>query len=828
MKNLPDQAPDETPAEPITSGVTRRRLLKTAAAGALTLALPATGAALQAKKRQPAAPLPPLPQDKLKPVVPNKAVPFDLGDVRLLPGPFRDAQERDGGYLLFLEPDRLLHNFHVNAGLPPKAPIYGGWESAGVAGHIGGHYLSACSMMYRSTGDARFRQRVDYMVGELAKCQAKAPDGLVTAIPDARTIFAKIAADGTVTGWVPWYTMHKLYAGLRDAYTLCGNAQARHIFLWLTDWAIATTQNLTDAQFQHMLDTEQGGMAETTADAYAMTGNPKYRTLAQRFTHHAVFDPLAARQDNLNGQHSNTNIPKMIGYERIYELTGDKPYHQAPLFFWQTVVHNRSYANGGNGDFEHFFPVTDFHNHIQSDSATETCCTYNMLKLTRSQFVKDPSAAYADYYERALLNHILASQEHSKGLMIYHTPMKPGHFKVYDDPVNAFWCCTGTGIENHSKYTDSIYFHGADGHSLYVNLFIPSTLTWHEKGLTMRQDTRYPEGDTARLTVTCAKPTPMALKLRFPAWAKTLSVTVNGKAVSVTTTPGSYLTVDRTWHSGDVVQIHLPMAIRTEALPHTPDKQAVFYGPTLLVGALGTQGMDKLPDVSTNQAPYNNRPALEVATFVAKPGELKNYIKPVAGHPLTFHTQDLGQPNDVTLVPMYQLNHQRLNFYWSVLTPDEYAQRKAEQAKEDAQQRALDARTVDQFLPGNQQSEVDHHLQSQNSHTGDYGSLSWRDAADGGHFSFTLSVDPNAPMDLQCTYWGGEVGARTFDILIDDAKIATQTLLNNKPGELFEVIYPLPAALTQGKSSVTVKFQAAPGKMAGGLFGCRMMKHTAP
>ncbi|HET6387451.1 MAG TPA: beta-L-arabinofuranosidase domain-containing protein, partial [Armatimonadota bacterium] len=340
--------------------VTRRRFIQGATAA---LALAGTGAALAdappaaIPAPAPVAALPPLPVDKITPVVQARAVPFDLAEVRLLPGPFRDAQDRDGAYLLSLEPDRLLHNFRVTAGLPPKADRYGGWESLGLAGHSAGHYLSACSLMYRATGDARYRERADYMVGELAACQAQAPDGFVCAIPDCRTIFSKIAADGTVTGWAPWYTMHKLYAGLRDTHLYCGSEKAREVFLRLTDWAITTTKNLSDAQFQHMLDAEHGGMAETVSDAYAMTGDPKYLALARRFTHHAVFDPLAAGQDRLDGLHSNTNIPKIVGYERLYELTGDAPYHAASKFFWQTVVNNRSYANGGNGDYEHFFPV---------------------------------------------------------------------------------------------------------------------------------------------------------------------------------------------------------------------------------------------------------------------------------------------------------------------------------------------------------------------------------------------------------------------------------------------------------------------------------------
>ena len=816
-------------ADAATDNPTRRLFLKTLGAGAVTVtlgrALPAARAfSLRPPAAAPPGPtLPPVPRDVVTPAVPRRVQPFDLADVRLLPGPFRDAMDRDGRYLLFLEPDRLLHNFRVNAGLPPKAPLYGGWEAEGVAGHILGHYLSACSLMYRSTGDVSYRQRVDQIVGDLALCQRQDPTGLVTAIPDAKAIFAKVAADGTMTGWVPWYTMHKLFAGLRDAHLLCGSAPAKEVLVRLADWADATTHGLRDDQFQRMLETEHGGMAESLADVYALTGEPKYLALAHRFTHHAVFDPLAGRQDRLDGLHSNTQIPKLIGYGRIYELTGEDRYGVAPEFFWQTVTGTRSYAIGGNGDFEHFFPPGQFGQHLSSDDQAETCCTYNMLKLTRQLFQHTPSASYADYSERALLNHILASQEPVRGQMMYFAPMKPGHFKVYGDPTEAFWCCTGTGIENHAKYGDSIYFHDAE--ALYVNLFIASELRWHEKSLVVRQETQFPERDTTRLTLTCARPTKLALKVRYPSWAQGMTVAVNGKRVKIAGGPGSYVTVDRTWRDGDTVEARLPMALHLEPLPHTPDRAAVLYGPVVLAGAMGREGMDQLPDSVRQQDIYNSHPALPAPAFVAEPSALLSHFQPVPAQPLTFRSAGLGQPEDVTLIPYYRTHHQRYNLYWSVYSPDEWARQKAALADEQRARAALDARTVDEFRPGEQQSEVDHQLLSDNSRTGDAQDRHWRDAA-GGWFSFVLKVDPSAAMELACTYWGGEVGARTFDILVNDAVVGTQTLNSQHPGQFFDVVYPIPAALMQGKQAVTVKFQAKPANIAGGLFGCRTLRRT--
>ncbi len=819
MENEPRDSPDRSLA-PIPK-LTRRKLLKQAAISALALGIGAGHAALS--KAASASTLPPIPKDRVDLRVPRKALPFDLANVRLLDGPFKAAQERDGAYLLFLEPDRLLHNFRINAGLPPKGEIYGGWEKLGVAGHTCGHYLSACSMMYRATGDATYRQRVDYIVSELAACQKKSPTGLVCAIPDAGDIFAKIAKDGTATGWVPWYTMHKLYAGLRDSYLYCGNSQARDVMIKLTDWAIGETANLTDVQFQSMLDTEHGGMAETAADAYAMTGDEKYLALALRFTHHAVMDPLANRQDQLDGLHSNTNIPKMIGYERIYELTGRDAYHAAPLFFWQTVVGNRSYANGGNGDFEHFFPPKDFKGHIQSNAATETCCSYNMLKLSKELFQRSPDSKFADYYERTVYNHILASQEPVHGMMCYFTPMRPGQFKVYNDPVNSFWCCVGTGIENHAKYGEAIYFHSPGNQELYVNLFIPSLLSWPELGMTLRQETRFPERGESTIHFTCDRPTLLGLKVRQPSWGRGMSFKVNGKPVHAAVGSDGYETVNRTWGNGDVLSVTLPMSVRIEELPNTREKQAVMYGPLLLVGSLGKEGMEKTPDIMPDQDPYEPSPALEKATFVTASSDAARQIKQVSGEPLTFRTEGLGQPEDVTLIPMYRAHHERYNVYWSVYSPEQWEQRKAELDAEAAKQRALDLRTVDEFLPGNQQSEVDHHLQSQNSNTG-YFNKNWRDASQGGWFSFTMKVDPSHPLELLCTYWGSDAGNRAFDILVDGVSIGTQVLENNRPGVFFDVAYDIPAALVAGKSSVTVELKAKPGAMAGGLFGCRLLR----
>ena len=756
-----------------------------------------------------------------------KVQPFDLADVSLLPGPFQAARDRDTAYLLSLDPDRLLHGFRTEAGLAPKAAIYGGWENSGVAGHTLGHYLSALSMDYRATGNPKIKARVDYIVGELALCQQTNGKGYVSAIPGGKAMFADVAAghgDGTHRGWVPWYTTHKVMAGLRDAYVYAGNAQAKAVLVGLADWASDTTRNLSDSQWQVMLEQEHGGMNEVLADVYALTGDARYLALSQKFYHKAVLDPLTRREDDLTGLHGNTQIPKLIGLARLYELTGDPKDKIAASYFWDRVVQTRTYAIGANTDGEHFDAPGKLSAHL-GVGAAETCNTYNMLKLTRHLFEWTPDARYADFYERALYNHILASQDPVRGMMTYYVSLKPGHFKTYSSPTESFWCCVGTGMENHVKYGDSIYFH--DDKSLYVNLFIPSVLRWSGKGLTVRQETRFPESDTTRLSLTCTRPTPLALRVRYPSWAHGLAVRVNGQAQKVTAKPGSYATLARVWRNNDRVDITLPMRLHTEPMPDDPAKVAVLYGPLVLAGQLGRAGMTALmPYTGNDQGAYFRVSDPPVPALVAGPAPITSWLKPVAGQPLTFRTAGVGRPTDVTLKPFYRTAFERYTVYWDTFTPAAWAQHQADYQAAQARQRALEARTVDVFQPGEQQPEHDHSLQSERSATGDGpdGGPHWRDASDGGWFSFTVKTLPDTPQDLVCTYWGSEQGNRAFDILVDGVKVGTQTLHENKPGAYFDAAYPLPAASVAGKSSVTVRLQAHPSAVAGGLFGCRVVR----
>lgn len=754
-----------------------------------------------------------LAQTRVHPVIALKARPFPLEAVRLLGGPFKHAQELDHRYLLSLSVDRLLRNFRVNAGLSTHAKPLGGWEAptCELRGHFVGHYLSACAMMYASTGDPQLKAKGDAIVAGLAACQAKLGTGYLSAFPES--YIERVIRGQPV--WAPWYTIHKILAGLQDMYVYCHNKQALEVAQRLADWIKRRTDSLSQAQMQFMLRTEQGGMNETLANLYALTGDASDLRLAQRFNHLAVLVPASEREDKLTGLHANTQIPKFIGAARQYELTGQRWLHTAATFFWNTVVKERSYVIGGNSDYEHFTPKDKLSQALSANTC-ETCNTYNMLKLTRHLFEWDPRAEYADYYERALYNHILASQNPVTGMMCYYVPLKSGSHKVYNTPLNSFWCCTGTGVENHSKYGDSIYFNdGANG--LYVNLFIASKLDWTAQGVHLRQETRFPEEGATRLVFQCRRPTRLKVHLRHPYWATAdFTVAVNGKIRKQSSAPSSYVVLDRVWRSGDVIRITMPFTLRTQAFTDNPRRFAYLNGPLVLAAVIN--------------------PKQTIPAIVSTGPDVTLGFEPVADHPGFFHStlpffRRLGQtkPVSVTLEPFYKIyGDQHYVVYWDRYTPTQWQSRQTAFAAEQARQAALEARTVDFVQPGEASSEHHHHLQSEHSGAGEFNNRSWRDATNGGWFSYQLKVLPGVAQSLRVSYWGSDVGNRVFDVLLDGNKVATVRLENNRPGHFYDQTYPLPADLVQGKSTVTVRFQAHSGATAGGVFGCRVVKQASP
>jgi DUF1680 family protein len=596
-----------------------------------------------------------------KEAVPVKVVGFDLQDVRLLDSRFKENMKRDGRTLLELNSGRLLHSWRVNAGIHSYARPLGSWESLDceLRGHIMGHVLSGLSMMYASTGDSAFKKKADTLVDALAECQeALHQGGYLSA-------FSQHEIDRVIAGkpvWAPWYTIHKIMAGLVDAYLYTGNKKGLDIAEKMSAWALGRLDTLSAAQLATMEKNEFGGMIEVAYNLYAITGNAADKRLAERFYDHAVFDPLLAGEDRLAGLHANTQIPKMIGEARGYEMTGDEKAEAIAKNFWQTVIDHHTYATGGNSDDEHFFAADQLSKHL-SPVTTETCNTYNMLKLTRHLFAWSADARYMDYYERALYNHILGSQDLETGAVSYFMPFKPGFFKYYNQP-DAFWCCVGTGFESHAKYGESIYGH--DGKGLYVNLFIPSVVRWKEKSFELRQETKYPEEEGTHLFV--ERGGPLLLYIRYPGWAVNgVSVSVNGKTVKVTAKPGSYIGLERNWKQGDEVTVRYPMGLRVVAANDDPAVAAVAYGPVVLAGEMGSEGLSAGAPLAHETKDFAGTPVpADIRnTLTVRGRNPADWLKPVAGKPLEFTTAGLaGAP--IPFVPYYSIARGRYVIYWNL------------------------------------------------------------------------------------------------------------------------------------------------------------------
>jgi DUF1680 family protein len=768
------------------------------------------------------------------PFSPFVAVPFNLTNVTLLPSQFQTNMLLDKAYLLSLNPDSLLYNYRINVNLSTSnAPPLGGWEAPGSAlclGHWTGHYLSACSMMYASTGDPQLKARTDYIVSQLANCQAASPaagynTGYLAAFPE---YYIDDLVNETQNSYfaVPWYTIHKIMAGLLDTYQYTGNQQALSVLTNMANWVQFRMNQLTASQIQNMLNyREYGGMNEVLANLYGVTSNANYLQLAADFDKQSLFVPLSEDDDVLDGLHDNTQIPEIIGASREYELTGSSSDYDLATFFWSRVANYRSFVIGGSGDNEFFFPTNQFPQNVSPETC-ETCCTYNILKLTRHLFEWQPSASLMDFYERGLYNQILGSQEPFEGMMTYFVSLEPGHFKTYSTPTNSFWCCTGTGVENHSKYGDTIYFHGSN--SLYLNLFIPSILNWPDKGITVTQNTAFPQSDASTLTFNCTNGTPLTLYVRYPSWAQSgMSLAINGVGQTITNSPGSYVAINRSWQNNDQLQIQLPMTLRTETLQGTTNTVALFYGPILLAGALGTNGMPA-SDYASGQLDLVGTaiPDGLVPQVIASVPSLLSNTVPVPGQPLNFQTVGVGEPRDINLIPFYQLQHQRYSVYWSLESETNWLQFANSNAIAQAQ-------TVDQVAIGDPISEAAHDLVADDSTTGNFDGLNWRDAdedlsSSGGSFSYVMAVYPNVPITAVCTFWGSDSGSRKFSILANGTIIGTETLTNDMPGEFFTVDFPIPTSITSGQTNVTIELQSYPNEIAGGLFGLQTVTTASP
>jgi DUF1680 family protein len=668
-------------------------------------------------------------------------------------------------------------------------------------------------MMYANTGDEAFKARGALMVAELAKCQQALGGGYLSAFP--AEFFDRWEATQKV--WAPYYTIHKIMAGMYDQQVLCGNAQALDVAKGMVAWFKKRTDKFSNADMDRMMDrNEEGGMAEVLWDLYALTGEADCRTLAERFEERSFLDRLARGEDCLAGRHGNTHIPLAIGAARRYELTGEGRYRYMATFFWDRVVNTRSFATGGSTNAESWGPAYELA-HTLSATNHETCKTYNMLRLTRHLFEWTADPLYADFYERAFLNGIMGTQDPANGMLEYYVPQATGSQRVFGTPTDAFWCCYGTGIETWAKSADSIYFHDAE--SLYVNLFIASAVDWAEKGVKVEQRTSYPEEPATKLVVHAAKPVKLAVKIRMPGWlADRAEVRINGQAAEADARPGAYVTLSREWKEGDEIEVKMPMRLHVWAMPDDPNMVALMYGPVVLAGLLDAQAADKPlhGDDMVEARPGEGDPAYY---FVADSPEDVSWLRPVEGQRLTFRT--VGQPLDMAFVPFYRVIGKRYGLNWLVLPKGSDRQVRLE--RENAERERQLQRRVDFVRPGDE-SEKAHNLKAESSHTGMHLGRGWRDAPAGGWWSWEMKVAGEGPLKLACTYWGDDVPPRTFDIVVDGRTIATQSLNRSKPGEFFTVEYAIPAELTRGKEKVTVMFRGQAGNTAGGVFGCAILK----
>jgi len=753
---------------------------------------------------------------KQQPVVNLQAYAFPLGDVRILPGsPFHHAMQMDSAYLMQINPDRLLYRFRKFAGLSPKDSIYGGWESDGLSGHTMGHYLSAISLLYASTGSKELKARIDYIVTELATCQKARKTGYVGAIPNEDTVFGRVAR-GVIKssgfdlngGWSPWYTVHKVFAGLLDVHLYTGNGQALQVAKGLGDWTLQTISGLTTEQRLNMLNCEYGGMNEAMANLYAITGDKRYLDGSLLFYDEFVMGKLASGIDPLPGKHSNTNVPKAIGAARQYELTGAEREKRIASYFWEVMVKHHSYVIGGNSNYEYCGEADKLSDRL-SDATCETCNTYNMLKLTRHLFAWKPSSELGDYYERALYNHILASQDPKNGMMTYFVPLRMGARKSFSDSFNTFTCCVGSGMENHVKYNEGIYYEGKDG-SLYVNLFIPSRLDWKKRKIEVTQETRFPEKGATTLTMRTSKAQAFTIRVRRPSWTNgAMTVTVNGKPVEGSADTDGFLVVNRTWKDGDRLDIKLPMSLHTENMPDNPDRIAFLYGPIVLAGKLGQE----MPD------PVFGTPVINVADKKSL-----DWVRQDPAQPLVFRWIGAGKPKDVEMSPFYAVPDEYYSVYWDFFTPEEWSRREADYKAEKERLAAIEARTIDVFRIGEMQPERDHALQASTaSYVSDAVGRMGREARKDNYFSFDMKTDPQGENVLLLTYIGDDKD-RKGDLLVDGQKLAVSEWNGGQTGRFYDLEYPIPASMTRGRSKVTIRIEANQGRTAGRIFGCRVLR----
>ncbi len=766
---------------------------------------------------------------------------FPLGDITLLDGPLKHARDLNVQVLLKYDCDRMLAPYRKEAGLQPRKPSYPNWD--GLDGHVGGHYLSALAIN-AATGNEECRKRMEYMISELqlvldannqrhdAWCH-----NYIGGVPNSAkmwTAFSKGDFGPYFGTWAPFYNIHKMYAGLRDAWLYCGNEQAKNLFLKFCDWAVDITRDLNDEQMEKMLGNEHGGMNEVLADAYAITGEQKYLDCARRFSHRMLLVPLENGKDCLDNMHANTQIPKVIGYQRIAELAHDVQYHNASEYFWEIVTRQRSLALGGNSRREHFPTKENCIDYINDIDGPESCNTYNMLKLTEDLNRVKPNGMYGDFYETAMFNHILSAQHPQHGGYVYFTSARPRHYRNYSAPNEAMWCCVGTGMEDHGKYGQFVWTHDkgvkAEDDALYVNLFVASELNWKERKMVIRQQTAFPYAETSVVEVAKGKGT-FILKVRKPSWCE--NFTVKGVGFDAASyEENGFVCMKRKWKKGDQVKISMPMHAYIKPMINVPQYVAIMYGPILLGMKTGTEDMRSLiaDDSRFGQYAGGKKLALDEAPILLPKhlDDIAKNLKPVPGKPLHFKlATHMENTIDGELQPFFEIHDSRYMMYWLALGENDYKAYMQKLADEEKARQALEARTVDKVNPGEQQPETDHRMETDDSNKGNTEGIFFRDAKDGHYFSYLMQTKGETNLSLQLKFWGqDEWRTSEFDIYVNDKLLCSVNNSHRWRTTQFKTVdYVIPSEFVKGKKEIRVKFVAHKGKQVGQIYGVRLVKH---
>ena len=766
---------------------------------------------------------------------------FPLGDITLLDGPLKHARDLNVQVLLKYDCDRMLAPYRKEAGLQPRKPSYPNWD--GLDGHVGGHYLSALAIN-AATGNEECRKRMEYMISELQlvlDANNQRPEAwchnYIGGVPNSAkmwTAFSKGDFGPYFGTWAPFYNIHKMYAGLRDAWLYCGNEQAKNLFLKFCDWAVDITRDLSDGQMERMLGNEHGGMNEVLADAYAITGEQKYMDCARRFSHKLLLVPMEEGKDCLDNMHANTQIPKVIGYQRIAELAHDVQYHNASEYFWEIVTRQRSLALGGNSRREHFPTKETCIDYINDIDGPESCNTYNMLKLTEDLNRVKPNGMYGDFYETAMFNHILSAQHPQHGGYVYFTPARPRHYRNYSAPNEAMWCCVGTGMEDHGKYGQFVWTHEkgvkAEDDALYVNLFVASELNWKDRKMVIRQQTAFPYAESSVVEVAKGKGT-FILKVRKPSWCE--NFTVKGVGFDADSyEENGFVCMKRKWKKGDQVKISMPMHAYIKPMINVPQYVAIMYGPILLGMKTGTEDMRGLiaDDSRFGQYAGGKKLALDEAPILLPKhlDDIAKDLKPVPGKPLHFKLATrMENAIDGELQPFFEIHDSRYMMYWLALGENDYKAYMQKLADEEKARQALEARTVDKVNPGEQQPETDHNMEADVTERGNTEGVFFRDARDGHFFSYLMQTKGETNLSLQLKFWGqDEWRTSEFDIYVNDKLLCSVNNSHRWRTTQFKTVdYAIPSEFVKGKKEIRVKFVAQKGKQVGQIYGVRLVKN---